>query len=73
MHKADIFTIPEVASNLEVSELLVNKFINKGLIHPVEQGKARKLTGYNYRQLVRVIDLYEKSYPYESIDAIINH
>ena len=68
-----LLSIKEVAGDLQVSEALVQKFIKKGLIHPIyDDDIAPKLTSYGKRQLSRIVDLYEKSYSTESIEYIIN-
>ena len=73
MYSANMYTIPEAAFNLGISIELVTKFINLGLVTPVKDGKALKLTSYNFRRLLRAVDLYEKSYSPENIEALINH
>jgi predicted DNA-binding protein YlxM (UPF0122 family) len=73
MYYSETYSIQEVANDLEVSEDLIKKFIKKGLIIPVNDGLSPKLTRYNIRRLLKVVDLYEKSFSTDSIEYIINH
>lgn len=73
MYQATMYTISEAAGNLGVSEALIRKFIMLGLITPVNDGYAAKLTSYHFRRLTRIVDLYEKSYSPESIESILNY
>ena len=73
MYYSETYSIQEVANDLEVSEDLIKKFIKKGLIIPVNDGLSLKLTRYNIRRLLKVVDLYEKSFSTDSIEYIINH
>jgi hypothetical protein len=72
MYQTALYTIPEAAGNLGVSEALIKKFISRGLVMLVNDGLAPKLTSYNMRRLIRVVDLYEKSYPLDRIETILN-
>lgn len=73
MYYSETYSIPEVANDLKLSEDLIKKFIKKGLIIPVNDGLALKLTRYNIRRLLKIVDLYEKSFSTDSIEYIINH
>jgi predicted DNA-binding protein YlxM (UPF0122 family) len=73
MYYPETYSIPEVANDLELSEDLIKKFIKKGLIIPVNDGLSPKLTRYNIRRLLKIVDLYEKSFSTDSIEYIINH
>jgi len=73
MYHTALYTIPEAAGNLGVSEALIKKFVSQGLVTLVNDGMAPKLTSYNMRRLIRVVDLYEKSYPMDSIESMLNH
>ena len=73
MQNIQSYTIPEAANNLAVSEAVINKFINRGLIMVRQKAGAKILTPYAYRQLVRILDLYEKSYPADGIERLINN
>ncbi len=73
MYQATMYTISEAAGNLGVSEALIKKFITMGLLTPINDGYAPKLTSYNFRRLTRIVDLYEKSYSPESIETILNN
>jgi hypothetical protein len=66
-------SLTEAAQSLEISISLVNKFINLGLVNTVKDGNFKMLTPYGFRRLSRVIDLYEKSYSPDSIEAALNH
>lgn len=72
MYQQRMFSIQEAASNLMVSEAFVDKFIKKGLITPINDGRAPKLTSYHYHRLLKAMELYESSYSYESIEAMLN-
>ncbi len=67
-----LYSIEEAASNLEVSEALIRKFIQQGIVVAVEQGRAKKLTAYGVRRLSELLHLYEQSYPLESIERKLN-
>ena len=73
MYYSETYSIAEVAKDLKLSEDLIKKFIKKGLIIPVNDGLSPKLTRYNIRRLLKVVDLYEKSFSTDSIEYIINH
>ncbi len=73
MESQNLYTLNEAADQLAVSQDLVNKFINRGWIVPVEDGKRQKLTPYAFRRLNRIIDLYERSYSLERIETLLNH
>lgn len=73
MQNIQSYTILEAANNLAVSEAVINKFINRGLIMVRQKAGAKILTPYAYRQLVRILDLYEKSYPADGIERLINN
>ena len=73
MYQHSLHPLPEAASNLGISVALIQKFIKKGLIIPIEDDKAPKLTAYGLRRLMQVVDLYEKSYPMEKIERLLNN
>ncbi|GEM_PF-2350797 len=73
MHQANLYPLQEAAKNLGISESLIEKFIKKGLVIPIRDKKARKLTPYGLRQLRRVINLYEQSYSLDLIERLINN
>jgi len=73
MNKSQLTSLEEAANFLEISVSLVNKFLNLGLVQTVDSGSYRMLTPYGFRRLRRVIDLYEKSYSTETIEAALNH
>lgn len=73
MYYSETYSIAEVATDLKLSEDLIKKFIKKGLIVPVNDGLYPKLTRYNIRRLLKIVDLYEKSFSTDSIEYIINH
>jgi len=73
MQNIQSYTVPEAADNLAVSEAVVNKFIKKGLVPVRKKGGLKLLTPYAYRQLVRILDLYERSYSTDGIEQMINN
>ncbi len=73
MESQNLYTLNEAADQLAVSQDLVAKFINRGWIVPVKDGKGQKLTPYAFRRLNRIIDLYERSYSLERIETLLNH
>ncbi len=68
-----LYSIEEAATNLEISEDLIRKFIQKGFVVPVEQGRVKKLTAYGLRRLSEIVSLYEQSYSMDRIEQTINH
>ena len=66
-------TIEQSANNLGVSICLLEKFIKKGLVIPLQNEQALILTDYNLRQLERVVTLYEHSYSFDRIELNINN
>ena len=73
VERQNYYTINEAAQELAISKDLVDKFINRGWIIPVEEGKRRKLTPYALRRLNQIVALYEQSYSFEKIENILNH
>jgi len=73
MKNSGLTSLTDAAQSLEISISLVNKFINMGLVNTVKDGNFKMLTPYGFRRLSRVIDLYEKSYSPDSIEAALNH
>ncbi len=73
MYQSNLQPIHEVAAHLGVSVALIEKFIKKGLVVPVVDDKAPKLTPYGMRRLRQVVDLYEKSYSLEKIENLLNN
>ncbi len=71
MH-ADLYELSDVAQKLGVSPEVIKRFIRMGLAFPVQKNNY-KFTRYGVRRLQMVLDLYEKSYPIEHIEAILNH
>ncbi len=72
-HNTDLLSISEAASYLNVSEALVQKFINMGLVKPVVRNKKIRFTGYNLRRLISAVDLYEKSYSPDTIEFMLDN
>ncbi len=70
--QAELYGINEVASQLGVSSEVIKRFIRMGFVFPVNK-QGMKLTRYGIRRLRMVLDLYEKSYPLERIEAYLNH
>ena len=73
MQQSILQSVSETAFHLGISEALIEKFIKKGLLIPAKDETAQKLTPYAVRQLARIIDLYEHSYPLERIEYMLNH
>ena len=73
MSNSGLTSLADAANSLEISVSLVNKFINLGLVKTVKNGNFKMLTPYGFRRLCRVMDLYEKSYSPDSIEAVLNH
>lgn len=73
MYQTQLHSIPETAHSLGVSEALVERFIKKGLVTPVEDVTAPKLTEYGIRRLNRILELYENSYSFDTIEKALNH
>jgi hypothetical protein len=69
----ELISIKDAASNLDISEELVFKFIHLGLVKPIVESSSMKLTKYNMRRLTQVIDLYEQCYPPETIEFRLNN
>ncbi|NOX88562.1 MAG: MerR family transcriptional regulator [Calditrichaeota bacterium] len=70
--QSELYEINEAALQLGVSTDVIKKFIRMGLVFPVNKS-GMKLTRYGIRRLKQVLDLYEKSYPLDRIEAILNH
>ncbi|RLD11855.1 hypothetical protein DRI50_09675 [candidate division KSB1 bacterium] len=68
----ELYGINEAASQLGVSVDVIQRFIRMGLVFPVNN-QGMKLTRYGIRRLKVILDLYEKSYPLEHIEAYLNH
>ncbi len=68
----DLYEISEAAYQLGVSVDVIKRFIRMGLVFPVNK-QGMKLTRYGIRRLKTVLDLYEKSYPLERIESVLNH
>ena len=73
MNDSRLTSLADAANSLEISVSLVNKFVNLGLVNTVKNGSFKMLTPYGFRRLSRVIDLYEKSYSPDGIEAVLNH
>jgi len=73
MKNIQSYTVPEAANNLAVSEAVVDKFIKRGLVLVRHTAGHKILSPYSYRQLVRVLDLYEKSYSATGIEQVLNN
>ena len=73
MHLSHLHTITDTAVHLGISEALIIKFIKKGLVTPVKDATAPKLTGYGIRRLSRILDLYERSHSLDNIEQMLNH
>ncbi|APF17924.1 MerR family transcriptional regulator [Caldithrix abyssi] len=70
--QAELYELTEVAQQLGVSPEVVKRFIRMGLVFPAQKHNY-KFTRYGVRRLQMILDLYEKSYPMERIEAILNH
>ena len=70
--QSELYGINEAAMQLGVSVDVIKRFIRMGLVFPVNK-QGMKLTRYGIRRLKTVLDLYEKSYPMEHIEAYLNH
>ena len=70
--QTDLYELNDVGQQLGVSPEVVKRFIRMGLVFPVQKNNY-KFTRYGVRRLQKVLDLYEKSYPIELIEAILNH
>jgi hypothetical protein len=73
MYKNKAITLRDASVYLNISEDLIRKFIALGFIKTINDGTAMKLTAYNLRRLKRVLDLYEKCFPPEKIEVILNN
>ncbi len=74
MHQENTLqSISEAAYRLGVSEALIEKFIKKGLLTPIQDETTLKLTAYGFRRLARILDLYEHSYPFDRIEYMLNN
>ena len=73
MNNSQLVSINEVADSLAISVALIDKFIRLGLVTPVTEGRASKLTPYGMRRLTRIIDMYEKSFSADRIEQALNH
>ena len=73
MRNYRLVSLSEAANTLKISVPLIAKFIKRGLISTVSKGKLKMLTPYGIRRLIRVVDLYEKSYSTDSIEKELNH
>ncbi|MCB0281966.1 MAG: hypothetical protein KDF60_05245 [Calditrichaeota bacterium] len=71
MDSVNLLSVSEAASSLQISEDLVQKFIQMGLIATVKEGHSKKLTPYGMRRLMRAMDMYEKSYSTENIERLL--
>lgn len=69
----DLTSIKDAASNLEISEELVLKFIRMGFVKPIVDATTLKLTKYNMRRLNQAINLYEQCLPLETIEHRLNN
>jgi hypothetical protein len=73
MNHHNLYSIDDAARQLAVSKALIYKFIKLGLVIPAEKDMVKpKLTPYGLRRLMDIVDLYEKSYSTESIEAMLN-
>ena len=73
MSNSRLTSLTEAANFLEVNVSVVNKFVSMGLVATVNDGRFEMLTPYGLRRLRRVVDLYEKSYAPDIIEAVLNH
>jgi Mn-dependent DtxR family transcriptional regulator len=73
MQNSHLVSISDAANSLKVSEALVDKFINMGLVSTIQDGRLPKLTPYGIRRLIRIVDLYEQSFSPERIEMVLNH
>lgn len=72
MYQISLTSIPEAAGFLNVSEAYVNKFIELGLVIPVRKKSETLLTKYNLRRLIQAVELYEKNFPPETIEFMLD-
>ncbi len=74
MHQeSTLQSISEAAYQLGVSVALIEKFIKKGLLIPIQDETTLKITAYGFRRLARILDLYEHSYPLDRIEYMLNN
>ncbi len=73
MYQNQLHSIPETAHSLGVSEALVERFIKKGLVTPVNDVTTPKLTEYGIRRLNHILKLYENSYSFDRIEKALNY
>ncbi len=66
-------TLEQAANNLGISIDLVEKFIKKGLVIPLQNDRALILTDYNLRQIERAATLYENSCSFDRIEHYLNN
>ena len=68
-----VTSLKDASINLSISEDLILKFINLGFIKPIHDGTVIKLTAYNLRRLKQVLDLYERCFPPDEIEVMLNN
>ena len=66
-------SIRDAANSLNISEALIQKFIRLGFVKAVSRKNSVQLTGYNFRRLIKALDLYEQNVPTETIENILNN
>ena len=73
MYKNEAVSLKDASINLNISEALILKFINRGFIKPIHDGTVIKLTAYNLRRLKQALDMYERSFSLDKIELILNN
>lgn len=69
----NLLSIEDAAYNLQISEELVLKFIESGIVKPIIESSTMKLTSYNLRRLSRAIQLYEQCFSFDKIELCLNN
>lgn len=72
MLQTTLYSLPDTATRLGISEAVIDKFIKKGLITPVADASTPKLTPYGLRRLTRILELYEHSCSLDHIERALN-
>lgn len=66
-------SVQEAADCLKISEELVMKFIQNGIIKAVVDHSHTKINKYNFRRLTQAIELHEKCLPPDAIEYKLNN
>jgi len=73
MLNPELVSISEAANSLEISEAVVDKIIERGLLPTIKNGASNMLTPYGIRRLTRIINMYAQSFSTENIEKALNH